>query len=118
MDNRKAIGILKNVISVCEHDCKNCRLEVDKTEILSTFNNAIKALEKQTTINQIIWERDIAIEQLKDLGYDLGEKTTTTVTIGRIIGKTELWYQCDNCGEYIDKTDCYCKKCGRKLRYD
>ena len=38
----------------------------------------LKALEIAKTvlgsIEQIIWERDMAITQLKELGYELGEK--------------------------------------------
>ena len=34
-------------------------------------------------IEQLRWERDIAIQQLKDLGYGLGEKPRTDDTISR-----------------------------------
>ena len=29
------------------------------------------------TLEQVMWERDVAIEQLKELGYGLGEKIRT-----------------------------------------
>ena len=40
---------------------------------------------------------------------------TATVTIGRTKGGVVMWYECDACGESIDKKDCYCRNCGRKL---
>ena len=40
---------------------------------------------------------------------------TATVTIGRTKGSVTMWYECDACGEPIDKRDCYCRNCGRKL---
>ena len=40
---------------------------------------------------------------------------TTTVTIGRTKGGVVMWYECDACGESIDRKDCYCRNCGRKL---
>ena len=49
--------------------------------------------EKQTdrvsksVVEQIKWERDIAIEQLEDLGYELGEKPRTD---GDLISRTDL----------------------------
>lgn len=37
--------------------------------------NAIKyGTPLDTVVGQIKWERDVAIQQLQDLGYDLGEK--------------------------------------------
>jgi hypothetical protein len=47
---------------------------------------AIKALEQQPcddcvslgTYKQVVYERDVAIEQLKELGYELGEKIRTS----------------------------------------
>ena len=38
---------------------------------------AIKALRARQTCDQIRWERDVAIHQLADLGYGLGEKQKT-----------------------------------------
>lgn len=43
---------------------------------------------------------------------------TATVTIGRTKGSVTMWYECDACGEPIDQKDCYCKNCGRKLKYE
>lgn len=43
---------------------------------------------------------------------------TATVTIGRTKGSVTMWYECDACGEPIDQKDCYCRNCGRKLKYE
>lgn len=43
---------------------------------------------------------------------------TATVTIGRTKGDVTMWYECDACGEPIDQNDCYCRKCGRKLKHE
>lgn len=49
----------------------------------SDINKAIKALEQQPNMvsrsayEQVMWERDVAIVQLKELGYGLGEKPKT-----------------------------------------
>ena len=45
-----------------------CALSANGREV---FDLAINAL---ATIDQIRWERDVAIKQLNDLGYQLGEK--------------------------------------------
>ena len=43
---------------------------------------------------------------------------TATVTIARTKGGVTMWYECDACGEPIDQKDCYCRNCGRKLKYE
>ena len=43
---------------------------------------------------------------------------TATITIGRTKGDVTMWYECDACGEPIDICDCYCRKCGRKLKHE
>ena len=53
---------------------------------LDAIDLAIKALEQEPSsdmvsrgvFEQVMWERDVAIEQLKELGYELGEKIRTT----------------------------------------
>lgn len=67
---------------------------------------------------QIRWERDIAIEQLKELGYGLGEK---------IEPKTGHWIptygnvMCSVCGNVKDsrnvgKATHYCDSCGARMK--
>lgn len=43
---------------------------------------------------------------------------TTTVTIGRTKSETIMWYECYACGEPVDRKDCYCSMCGRKLIHE
>ena len=43
------------------------------------FNNIMALLEQEPCCEQIKWERDTAIAQLKELGYGLGEKPKTDV---------------------------------------
>lgn len=74
----------------CDRKCENCDLVLDVGEIREAYNMAIKALSEESVskavVEQIQWERDIAIEQLKDLGYELGEKPRE----GDLISRTDL----------------------------
>jgi hypothetical protein len=47
---------------------------------------------------QVMWERDVAIDQLKELGYGFGEKP-----------KMGHWIIIDDCEKFIAK----CSECGR-----
>ena len=65
---------------------------------------------------QVMWERDVAIEQLKDLGYRLGEKPKTGHWIPY---KNEAdVYKCTACEaivyEYPTSWD-YCPWCGVRM---
>lgn len=78
MNGQETIANL-NMISVAfvEPVTKEQRKLID-----DTFDNAKKALEQEPSgetvsleaFKQVKWERDIAIEQLKELGYGLGQK--------------------------------------------
>lgn len=56
-------------------------VEVSK-EVCMALDMAIKALEQEPcadtvsrgVFEQVMWERDTAIEQLRELGYELGQK--------------------------------------------
>ena len=73
MTKEQAIDIIK---------CLAWHARPDEEEI----EQAIKALEQQPcddcvsleVYKQVVWERDIAIEQLKELGYEFGEKIRTS----------------------------------------
>lgn len=89
----------------------------------------------QSVVDQIRWERDLAIEQLKDLGYELGEKPRTEKTaevrpmqvelIGDGYADGELVYdsgKCPTCGWEFESGDKdweepYCCHCGQKLKW-
>ena len=77
MTNEEAIANL-NMIGVAFVDpvTKEQRKLID-----DTLDTAIKALEQQPSdtvsrgaFEQVMWERDVAIGQLKELGYGLGQK--------------------------------------------
>ena len=55
-------------------DCELCYAQGTTGEQRKALNMAISALQAQ---EQIRWERDIAIQQLKELGYGLGEEIRT-----------------------------------------
>ena len=60
---------------------------------------------------------------LKAILYEIrfmrsAQPETATVTIGRTKGGVTMWYECGACGEPIDICDCYCRKCGRKLKHE
>ena len=58
----------------------------DDEDLNNALDLAIKALEQQPSedcvslevYKQVTWERDIAIAQLKELGYEFGEKIRTS----------------------------------------
>lgn len=75
MTPQEAIKILEVAKAECEW---NAPLDYQEA-----FDMAISALQAQEetvsrkVYEQISWERDIAVMQLKDLGYGLGEKIRT-----------------------------------------
>jgi len=73
MNNEEAIKWCRdfqdNIVAVTD------KLEDKHTMALKAVNKAIEALEKQETelFEQVRWERDVAIAQLKEIGKALGE---------------------------------------------
>ena len=73
MTKEQAIEWLKS-LNYCDGE--------ETQEVAQAIDMAIKALEQQPSedcvslevYKQVVWERDIAIEQLKELGYSFGEK--------------------------------------------
>ena len=74
MTTEDAIRLLKWVI--CSGN-ESEDLEYHGVSVKNALDMAIKALKQTSVLDQIKWERDIAISQLKDLGYGLGEKPRT-----------------------------------------
>ena len=64
MTNKEAIEILKNAAFLAT--------KTSYQGIEEAVEIAVKAL---SSIDQIRWERDAAIKQLEDLGYQLGERS-------------------------------------------
>ncbi len=80
------------------------------------FDMAIKALEQEPcddmvsrgVFEQVTWERDVAIEQLKELGYGFGEKP-----------KTGRWVIAEDRTDWYDITyECSCCKRAIIVPYD
>ena len=67
---------------------------------------------------QVMWERDVAIEQLKELGYGLGEKPKT----GHWIRVDKDKCKCDQCevisfiAMYPNGNINYCPNCGACMK--
>ena len=66
---------LTEIIQAIE-DYMNASLGVNG-EITRRAEEAVKELKTYPACEQIRWERDVAIQQLADLGYSLGEKPRT-----------------------------------------
>lgn len=60
--------------------------------------------------------RDVAEKMLNKVPS--AQPETATVTIGGTKGGVTMWYECDACGEPVDQKDCYCRKCGRRLKHE
>lgn len=59
----------------CDRDCAKCPLLRDASDIMQAYGYVIKALEEDAirgAYDRVRWERDVAIEQLKELGYSIG----------------------------------------------
>jgi hypothetical protein len=81
MTNEQAIKWLKEAL-------KTTDLQYEQME--KAVEMAIQALEQEPTDNvsrgvfeQVKWERDIAIEQLNELGYELGQKIEPCDAVSR-----------------------------------
>ena len=59
-----------------------------------------------------------AIEMVEPSPPAEPKRETATVSVGVSKGGITMWYECDACGEPIDICDCYCRKCGRKLKHE
>lgn len=101
--------------------CTTYLLDVWQT-LGAIVDNYSPAENKEDTVSraayeQIKWERDIAIQQLKDLGYDLGEKPREN-TGEWISTKDHPELFCSKCGRDADEADTpYCPYCGAKMTW-
>lgn len=114
MTEQKAIETLE-YIRYC-NDYKGCAESI-------ALDMAVESLKKQSVFEQIKWERDVALEQLEEIGVCLGRKMDDVKeAMEKQIPKkpdTECddWI-CPNCKEeydiYFDKYD-YCPRCGQAI---
>jgi hypothetical protein len=112
-------------------------IEEAKKEIIDSGLNLgagdyvdIEALKVAATVlgafEQIKWERDVAIEQLNELGLSLGQKVDDVKEViekqeSKIVAYQNGSYVCPTCGEptfplAIYKGD-YCLKCGQHIKW-
>ena len=87
LTDKEAIKILNGLIVCNSRYPKFCE----------ALEMGIKAIEQP--FDQILWERDCAIEQLKELGYELGQKPKTFQWI-----TTKIDY------------DCWCRECRYRIK--
>lgn len=108
MTNKEAIAIIRKEYLCVDRECEiekscgKCDLMMPSKEpILEAYKVAIRALEQEPcedmvsrgVLEQVRWERDVAIGQLKELGYEFGEKIEPCEdTISRQAVK-ELYYK-------------------------
>lgn len=55
----------------CDRDCEKCDLVQDSKELVAAYEYAKMALG---SLRQVQWERDVALEQLKEFDVQLGQK--------------------------------------------
>lgn len=98
----------------------------------SRYSIAIdKAVSAINRLDQYIWERDVAIDQLKELGLSLGENTDhikdriNKQTATEPVDESDFCIICPNCGAIAFKKDeladwipnGYCFRCGQLIKF-
>lgn len=71
---------------------------------------------------QVAWERSLAEEQLRTLGFSLGCKVTCKKKLVSVYGQysnnTRIIQMCSECGEQLHSDMNFCPYCGRKIEDD
>ena len=103
---------------------KNVRL----TERAEQVERLLKKSVPQSVVDQIRWERDTALSQLKEIGKGLGEKMDDAkLKKGHwevrkrqrtYTGTPYIKYRCSVCGEWVDQYEnsAFCPFCGADMR--
>ena len=68
-------------------------------DAISALSESKEDAVSRGTLEQIMWERDTAIQQLKDLGYSLGEKPKK----GDLINRQAVLATLDNMDKALDE---------------
>ena len=112
----------KYAIECIDYQLENGYLDLgchdkDELEVVREAMFALKVLE------QIRWERDVAISQLEELGLSLGQKVdhvketinkATPIKLKEVKGMYDITKPvCPRCGD--DLFGEYCSECGQKL---
>ena len=112
---------------LCE-DC--CYVVVNEMRKQPTIDTVKHGYVLSGVLDQVRWERDVAIEQLNSYGIQLGEKAELEIVkhgkweFGRQRGVAGYW--CTNCksgftgenAEWIAKEHDFCPKCGARMDGD
>ena len=71
-------------------------------------------------VEQLRWERDLAVAQLEEIGKSLGEKMDDVkiVAAARWIEKRHGYFECSNCHCDTNKLDKHGYPIGRDMRHD
>lgn len=86
--------------------------EITNLEVWKDIKTYIGAFE------QIEWERNVAISQLKDLGYDLGQKKKTGhwIKLKSYDDDGNPYVKCSECDNHNGtRQDNYCPECGVEM---
>lgn len=103
---------------LCE-DC--CYVVVNEMRNYPTIDPLKNGYVLSGVLDQVRWERDVAIEQLNSYGVQLGEKAELEIVKhGKWVEKHGTWYcsECDKTGYkgYIPaKPSDYCPNCGARM---
>lgn len=105
--NKECIDCMYWGMNECQNPaiCKNNQYWQAKVDDYTEDNKISIA-----AFDQVLWERDVAVDQLKQLGYGFGEKPRT----GRWVDNTNGTFTCDQCGCKHSKSN-YCPNCGIKM---
>ena len=133
MTREEAISNLKMILDeATETDEAVCYVTSDDEE---TLKLAIEAIEQWNLVDQYKWERDVVLEQLKEIGCVFGQnmekekKAIETSYSSKLIAKDIIeetnssYNKCNNCGEYICNEReyrlkdiyNYCPNCGQAI---
>lgn len=92
----------------------------EKNKVIGLIHTERTAPTVDYPIEQIKWERDIAVEQLKAIGKGLGETMDDIqpVKTGKWIDATKddpCYYYCSDCHWLSDIKTPYCPDCGARM---
>ena len=119
-----------------ERDCD----ELEQYREIGTVEECKEAVEKSKSleayVKQVTWERDIAVQQLEEIGVSFGEKMDFVKEAvekqkpKKIVYESDFAFsdgfshyrmgKCPMCDRYYNSNDevNYCSKCGHAIRWD
>jgi hypothetical protein len=97
---------------------KNAIERLRKEDQYATANAVDTAFGALICLGQFKWERDVAIEQLKEIGVGFGENMDTIKSRLELRQKGE-WIEgmlCSHCGQVDFSKPNFCPNCGTDMR--